>query len=219
MISARVIAITMPIAEEIPHYEDLLAYCGRVSNADNQLNHETADRLMLFCAKHEHWSFFEMVNLNIEVVCPRDISRQILRHRSMHFQEFSQRYSLLPEFITDRELRMQHPTNRQASVPTLDPMLHADWQEDQRKLAEYVGQLADKWIKLGAAKECVRVLYPEGLAPSKMYINATIRDWWHYCRVRSGHGTQPEHVDLANRIAAAIHRECPRTWSALKGMS
>lgn len=218
MISAKIIAITMPITEEIPHYEDLLAYCGRVSNADNQHNHETADRLMSFCARNEHWSFFEMANLNIEVVCPRDISRQILRHRSMHFQEFSQRYALVPDLITTRELRMQHPANRQASVPTLDPMLHAEWHEDQRKLAEHVEQLADKWIKRGAAKECVRVLYPEGMAPSKLYINATMRDWWHYCRVRSGHGTQPEHMQLANFITAAIHRTYPRTWSALKAM-
>ena len=219
MISAKIIAITTPLIEEMPYREDIMAYCARVSNPDNQHNHETADRLMSFCARNEHWSVFEMFSLIMEVECPRDISRQLLRHRSMHFQEYSQRYALVPEFIANRELRMQHPTNRQASVPTLDPMLHADWHEDQRKLAEYVGQLADKWIKRGAAKECVRVLYPEGMAPSKLYINATMRDWWHYCRVRSGHGTQSEHVQLANTIAAEIHRECPRTWSALKSTS
>ena len=217
MIKARVIAKTMPVVEDIPGADELIAYCARVSNPNNQDNHNTSDRLMAYCARHGHWSIFEMVTIVVEVEAPRDITRQLLRHRSMHFQEFSQRYAV-PDLAKSslRELRMQHPTNRQASTECSDSELIEGWSFDQQQLLRFAGQLQKEWLKQGAAKEVVRVLLPEGLTMSRLYANATVRDWWHYCQVRIGNGTQLEHADLATKINEAIEAQIPTTWQALK---
>ena len=215
MISARLVAITNPFLSNIPDADSLIAYCARVSNPANQDNHETANKLLSYCARHGHWSVFEMANAVVEVEAPRDISRQLLRHRSMHFQELSQRYSADVHFI-DRELRLQCPHNRQASHPCGSADYHLDWQHDLDELAQHVTRLQKKWLERGAAKETVRVIYPEGLTMSRLYANATVRDWWHYCRVRTAEGTQPEHQDLAIKIESVLADALPDVWRGLR---
>lgn len=217
MITAKVIGITMPVDDDIPTHEDLLPYTARVSNEANQGRHDTGDRLLAYCAREGHWSVFEMASVVVYVEAPRDITRQMLRHRSMHFQELSQRYTV-PDLLAMplRELRMQHPTNRQASVPCDDACLTEGWEADQNEVRSMIDTLYRSWIDFGAAKEVARVLLPEGLTMSRLYANATIRDWWHYCRVRKGHGTQPEHAELATKVSDAIEAHYPRTWAALR---
>lgn len=217
MIKAEVVAITTPTVDDIPGHEELIAYCARSSSPDNQSNHHTANRLMAYCASHDHWSVFEMASVTVYIEAPRDITRQLLRHRSLHFQEFSQRYAVpdLDTHIT-RELRFQHPTNRQASTSVDDPDLKKEWEMEVNTVSSLAKDAAEYWLQIGAAKECVRVLYPEGLTMSRLYAHGTLRDFWHYCRVRMGHGTQPEHVELATKIYEAIEKYYPQTWTALK---
>ena len=216
MNKARVIAITKPIATMVvPDADALIPYCARVSNPENQENHDTGPRLMHYCAKHKHWSVFEMASVVLEIETSRDIARQLLRHRSFHFQETSQRYSHVDDFVI-RELRLQDTQNRQASLPCDNPDWHKEWASDLEGLLEMVEQLRDTWRERGVAKEVLRVMYPEGLTMSRLYISATLRDLWHYCELRRGNGTQPEHADLAEKIAAAVKVEVPDAWAALE---
>lgn len=193
-----------------PNAEQLIAKCARVSNPSNQDNPDYKG-LLNYCKKHGHWSVFEMASACIEINAPRDISRQILRHRSFSFQEFSQRYAdvdKLPE-IELRECRLQDNTNRQNSIETEDIVLH-DWFAHAQGYVEQVAKEKYKEaIAKGIAKEQARVFLPEGLTPSRIYMSGTIRSWLHYLNVRRGNGTQKEHIDIANQIYKLLKQELP----------
>ena len=191
--------------------QDLVAYCARVSNPDNQMNTETADRLVKYLIRHKHWSPLEMVSVCLEIETTRDIARQLLRHRSFSFQEFSQRYADPTkelEFVT-REARLQDPKNRQNSVATDDKTLKQIWETYQKNVADQA-QLAYKWaIENGIAKEQARSVLPEGLTMSRLYVNGTLRSWVHYIELRSANGTQLEHIELAKACAEVISKLFP----------
>jgi thymidylate synthase (FAD) len=181
--------------------QDIMAYCARVSNPSNQDNHQTADKLLGYCAKHKHWSVFEMCNVVIEINTTRDIARQILRHRSFHFQEFSQRYADPNELgFETREFRLQDTKNRQNSIEVdEDNEMTRSWKIKQDQLIHET-KLAYKWaIENGIAKEQARAVLPEGLTMSRMYMNGTVRDWIHYCQLRMGPETQKEHRVVAQQ--------------------
>ena len=181
--------------------QDIMAYCARVSNPSNQDNHQTADKLLGYCAKHKHWSVFEMCNVVIEINTTRDIARQILRHSSLHFQEFSQRYADPNELgFEAREFRLQDTKNRQNSIEVdEDNEMTRSWKIKQDQLIHET-KLAYKWaIENGIAKEQARAVLPEGLTMSRMYMNGTVRDWIHYCQLRMGPETQKEHRVVAQQ--------------------
>lgn len=208
------IAVTQPIVDFIPDSEGLLSYCARVSNPSNQLNFDTADKLLKYCGEHGHWSVFEMANVILHVEAPRDISRQLLRHRSGAFQEFSQRYAdVTTDMFCLRELRMQDEKNRQHSVE-LPPEheWHKEWEDDLNALIQLQIVLANKWRERNAAKECVRVMYSEGLTMSSMFVNFNVRSLMHYIGVRSGNGTQKEHVDVALKALDAVKPLFPASF-------
>jgi len=191
--------------------QELIAYCARVSNPSNQNNTETSTKLLHYLAKHKHWSPFEMVSACLEIETTRDIARQILRHRSFSFQEFSQRYADPTqdlEFVT-RETRLQDPKNRQNSVVSNDELLHAQWEEYQNKVID-AAKTAYSWaVTRGIAKEQARAVLPEGLTMSRMYMNGTLRSWMHYIELRSANGTQKEHMDIAKECAKVIANVFP----------
>jgi thymidylate synthase (FAD) len=179
--------------------QDIMAYCARVSNPSNQNNSETAEKLLNYCVRNKHWSVFEMCNVVIEINTTRDIARQILRHRSFHFQEFSQRYADPNELgFETREFRLQDAKNRQNSIEVDgDNEMTKSWKIKQDQLIHET-KLAYKWaIENGIAKEQARAVLPEGLTMSRMYMNGTVRDWIHYCQLRMGNGTQKEHRIIA----------------------
>jgi thymidylate synthase (FAD) len=183
-----------------------------VSNPANQFNNETAEKLIKYLIKHQHWSPLEMANMCLEIETTRDIARQILRHRSFSFQEFSQRYADPTkdlDFVT-REARLQDPKNRQNSISEgVDVMLQYEWDRRQRDLIEQV-KIQYNWaIQNGIAKEQARALLPEGLTMSRMYMSGTLRSWIHYIQLRSGNGTQLEHMDIAKECAKVIAEVFP----------
>ena len=186
--------------------QDLIAYAARVSNPANQNNEATAEKLIRYLAKHKHWSPFEMVSVCLEIETTRDIARQILRHRSFSFQEFSQRYADPTEdleFVT-REARLQDQKNRQNSITTDDDQLKVSWEVKQQQII-HEAKLAYKWaIENGIAKEQARAVLPEGNTVSRMYMNGTLRSWIHYIELRSANGTQKEHMDIAKECAYVI---------------
>lgn len=191
--------------------QDLIAYCARVSNPSNQINKETTEKLLSYLASNKHWSPFEMVSACLEINAPRDIARQILRHRSFSFQEFSQRYANPLDSLKwiRREARMQDPKNRQNSIDLdlkteYDRNLNDEWLIQQDSVA-IAATKAYKWaIDNGIAKEQARAVLPEGLMMSRMYVNGTIRSWIHYIDLRSDNGTQKEHILIAKACAKAI---------------
>jgi len=194
--------------------QELIAYCARVSNPSNQNNEETSGRLLSYLAKHKHWSPFEMVSACLEIETTRDIARQILRHRSFSFQEFSQRYANPLEdlkFVL-REARMQDPKNRQNSIG-LDSAENVDlimeWYKQQSEV-QIASRKAYQWaIDNGIAKEQARAVLPEGMMESRLYVNGTIRSWIHFIELRSGNGTQKEHQEIAVACAEAITKIFP----------
>jgi len=206
---AKLIGYTQPSAEfknDFKDIKDLVAYCARVSNPSNQMNNETSDKLINYLLKHKHFSPFEMASLTIEVETTRDIARQLLRHRSFTFQEFSQRYADPTKdlsFVT-REARLQDLKNRQNSVRTEDNELLELWQEKQLKLISDVQELYTWAVTNGIAKEQARAVLPEGLTMSRLYVQGTVRSFIHYIDVRKANGTQQEHIDLAQEVAKAI---------------
>jgi thymidylate synthase (FAD) len=190
----------------IPDLQDLVAYCARVSNPSNQLNTETSERLIRYLIKHQHWSPLEMVSACMEITTTRDIARQILRHRSFSFQEFSQRYADPTRDLdfTLRAARLQDHTNRQNSIEVQDEKLQAKWELAQNRVI-HEAKAAYEWaIRNGIAKEQARVVLPEGLMESRLYMNGTLRSWIHYIELRSANGTQQEHIEVARACAAAI---------------
>ena len=185
---------------------ELIAFCARVSNPDNQNNQETSEKLIKYLMKHKHWSPLEMVSVCLEIETTRDIARQILRHRSFSFQEFSQRYADPTKDLEFevREARMQDPKNRQNSIATEDYELDRKWQELQKDIIRQT-RYAYTWaLEHGIAKEQARAVLPEGNTKSRMYVNGTLRSWVHYIELRSSNGTQKEHMDIAIAIASVI---------------
>jgi thymidylate synthase (FAD) len=182
--------------------QDLVAYCARVSNPANQ--NSPSDKLVKYLMDNEHWSPFEMVSVCLEIETTRDIARQILRHRSFSFQEFSQRYAVADVNFETREVRLQDLKNRQSSIETTDEDLKSMWLAMQTSVAEEAEE-AYKWaLDHGIAKEQARAVLPEGMTPSRMYMNGTLRSWIHYIHLRSGNGTQKEHREVAIECAKVI---------------
>ena len=198
--------------------QELIAYCARVSNPSNQLNSETSEKLIRYLVKHAHWSPLEMVSACVEITTTRDIARQILRHRSFSFQEFSQRYADPTKdlkFVT-REARLQDPKNRQNSVEVEDQLLQNEWFRAQQRVI-YAAQREYEWaIKNGIAKEQARAVLPEGLIESRLYMNGTLRSWIHFIELRSGNGTQKEHQLIALACAKAIAAIFPMSESLVQ---
>ena len=197
--------------ETVPDIQDLIAYCARVSNPSNQSNTETSDRLLRYLIKNQHWSPFEMVNVCLEITTTRDIARQILRHRSFSFQEFSQRYAdpVKELNFVFREARLQDTKNRQNSIKTDDTMLQARWDNIQADVIQAAKDAYTWAIENGIAKEQARAVLPEGLTESRLYMNGTVRSWIHYISLRKENGTQKEHADIALACAEVISKVFP----------
>ena len=207
----KLVSYSKPVLEGLDTPTDLVAYCARVSNPSNQLNSETAEKLIKYLVKHKHWSPLEMATMCLEIETTRDIARQILRHRSFSFQEFSQRYADPTkelEFVK-REARLQDPNNRQNSISGAELMVQYEWDKRQSELIEMVKQNYDWAIKNNIAKEQARALLPEGLTMSRMYMSGTLRSWLHYIQLRSENGTQKEHMLIAKECAKVIAEVFP----------
>ena len=199
------------IDDGIDNAQELVAFCARVSNPSNQLNTETSEKLIKYLIKNAHWSPLEMVSACLEIETTRDIARQILRHRSFSFQEFSQRYANPVkdlEFVT-REARLQDLKNRQNSIETDDEEITNMWIKKQEDLIENAKETYNWAIKNGIAKEQARAVLPEGNTVSRMYMNGTLRSWIHYIELRSGNGTQKEHMEVAKQCALEIAKIFP----------
>lgn len=189
--------------------QDLVAYCARVSNPTNQHNTETNEKLITYLTKHQHWSPLEMVSICLEIETTRDIARQILRHRSFSFQEFSQRYAVANLGMEYKDARIQDTKNRQNSIETEDQRLQDEWEDVQDRVAE-ITEFAYKWaLNNGIAKEQARAVLPEGMTVSRLYMNGTLRSWVHYIQLRSGNGTQKEHREVAIECAKVIEKIFP----------
>lgn len=198
---------------------ELVAFCARVSNPSNQMNANTSEKLIKYLIKHKHWSPLEMVSICLEITTTRDIARQMLRHRSFSFQEFSQRYANPTEeldFIF-REARLQDEKNRQNSIETDNEYLQERWEEEQASVILRARQAYDWAIKNGIAKEQARVVLPEGLTISKLYMNGTLRSWIHYIQLRSANGTQKEHILIARKCAEVIAKIFPMASEMVEG--
>lgn len=204
-----------PATEFKEHFKDaleLIAYCARVSNPANQFNNESGENLVRYLIKHKHWSPLEMCNATIGIDTSRDIARQILRHRSFYFQEFSQRYANPNDLETSfvlREARMQDTKNRQNSIPCEDKGLQKAWAEKQIEVIQTAKKTYDWAVDSGIAKEQARCVLPEGNTASRVYMNGTLRSWIHYIELRSGNGTQQEHIEVARCVAEAISQIFP----------
>ena len=186
--------------------QELVAYCARVSNPANQFNTETSEKLIRYLVRHQHWSPLEMVSACCEITTTRDIARQILRHRSFSFQEFSQRYADPTQeldFVL-REARLQDATNRQNSIDAQDHLLQIEWERAQKRVLFAVKDAYAWAIKNGIAKEQARAVLPEGLTESRLYMNGTLRSWIHFIELRSANGTQREHQEVARACAQVI---------------
>jgi len=202
--------------QSMPNIQDLVAYCARVSNPTNQSNTETSDRLLRYLIKNKHWSPFEMVNVCLEITTTRDIARQILRHRSFSFQEFSQRYADPVKELSFvlRDARLQDPKNRQNSTELdYSKQDHRElvrwWTDSQNEILKLVKQIYTTAVSSGIAKEQARAILPEGLTESRLYVNGTLRSWIHYCELRAANGTQLEHIEIAKTCAQVISKVFP----------
>ena len=197
-------------SEGIEDAQELVAFCARVSNPSNQLNTETSEKLINYLIKNAHWSPLEMVSACLEIETTRDIARQMLRHRSFSFQEFSQRYANPVEdleFVT-REARMQDPKNRQNSIDTDNSEIVNEWISKQNEVIEVATNAYNWAIDSGIAKEQARSVLPEGNTVSRLYMNGTLRSWIHYIELRAGNGTQKEHMEIAKACAEVIYNIC-----------
>ena len=222
MHTAKIIGVTQPYINNTEgnrlNVDELIAYVARVSNPSNQNNTLTATKLLRYLAKHKHWSPFEMVNVVMEIETTRDIARQVLRHRSFSFQEFSQRYADPTKdlgFVT-REARLQDLKNRQNSIETDDKELETAWINRQELIQEIIKKHYDWAIRNGIAKEQARAVLPEGLTISRMYMNGTLRSWIHYCDLRMGPETQKEHRELASSAWVQISEVFPSLKDCLE---
>ena len=220
---ARLVSYSQPVgrihtgelaSQGLDNIQDLIAYCARVSNPSNQANTKTTSKLLDYLIKHKHWSPFEMASACIEIETTRDIARQLLRHRSFSFQEFSQRYADIRDLDDNfviREARMQDPKNRQNSIQCADTSLALAWSLRQDAVIKAAKEAYNWAIENGIAKEQARAVLPEGNTVSRLYVNGTIRSWIHYIELRSANGTQKEHMDLAVAVAEAIGKIYPKS--------
>ena len=198
-------------SEGIDDAQELVAFCARVSNPSNQLNTETSEKLIKYLINNAHWSPLEMVSACLEIETTRDIARQILRHRSFSFQEFSQRYANPVkdlEFVT-REARLQDPKNRQNSIETTDTEIINRWNQKQNEVIDLAINAYNWAIESGIAKEQARSVLPEGNTVSRLYMNGTLRSWIHYIQLRAANGTQKEHMEIAKACAEVINTIFP----------
>jgi thymidylate synthase (FAD) len=217
--NVRLLSYSQPTQEfadlGISDAQELIAYCARVSNPSNQYNTETSDKLIRYLVKHQHWSPLEMVSACLEITTTRDIARQILRHRSFSFQEFSQRYADPTQDLSFvlREARKQDPKNRQNSIalePTIgDALLQDQWRDKQLELIKLAKETYEWAVDKGIAKEQARAVLPEGNTVSKLYMNGTLRSWIHFIQLRSANGTQLEHQLVAKACAEVIAKVYP----------
>jgi thymidylate synthase (FAD) len=207
----ELISYSQPESYFAENMTELVAFCARVSNPSNQTNKDTSEKLIRYLVKNQHWSPLEMVSMCLEIETTRDIARQILRHRSFSFQEFSQRYADPTQeldFVT-REARLQDTKNRQNSIEVDDPLLQNEWYRAQQRVI-YAAKREYEWaIKNGIAKEQARAVLPEGLTVSRLYMNGTLRSWIHYIQLRSENGTQKEHKEIAQKCAEVIAKVFP----------
>lgn len=206
----RLIAITRPAIAECETAGDLIAYAARVSNPGNQANTDTAPRLLAYLVRNQHWSPFEMASMTVEITTTRDIARQILRHRSFSFQEFSQRYAAITDPPVLRAPRLQDAKNRQSSTPSTDATLDWWWTTAQQHVAHSALAAYQGALDRGIAKEVARSVLPEGLTPSRLYMAGTIRSWIHYVQLRAGNGTQLEHQKIARQCRAILVTQFPQ---------
>jgi thymidylate synthase (FAD) len=207
--SAKLIHIT-------PNAEELIAYMARVSNPSNQNNTETSSKLIGYLITHNHWSPFEMVNMCVEIKTTRSVAAQILRHRSFSFQEFSQRYAQVTEVAQVPDLRRQDLKNRQNSVDDLDEVVKSSYEYEIMKLYGECYDLYKRMLEAGVAKECAREVLPMA-APTRLYMNGSVRSWLHYCDLRTSNGTQKEHAVIAGQIQDILYEQLPSVCSAMWG--
>ena len=216
MNQVNLISLSKPTAHTECHTaEQLVAYAARVSNPGNQANHETAPRLLAYLAKHKHWSPFEMVHITMEIKTTRDIARQILRHRSFAFQEFSQRYAEVNDKFVLRDARLQDKTNRQNSVDVAGTQLDEEWKMKQAYLHRQIEKDYEWALKKGVAKEQARAILPEGNTVSTLYMAGSLRSWLHYCELRMANGTQAEHMEIASMCWDIIKTHFPALVDAI----
>jgi thymidylate synthase (FAD) len=208
----RLIATTQPV-----NCVDLISYCARVSNPGNQSNTETAPRLLAYLVRNQHWSPFEMASMTMEIVTTRDIARQILRHRSFSFQEFSQRYAAVTAPPVWREARLQDAKNRQASIDVEDDDIQARWVAQQGLVARAANAAYGWALQNGIAKEVARAVLPEGMTESTLYMAGTIRSWIHYVQLRTEAGTQKEHREIALACRDILLEQYPSLEEVLHG--
>lgn len=219
--TVNLISYTQPIQslqdQGILTLTDLIAYTARVSNPDNQFNKETSDKLIQYLIRHKHWSPFETVSVTLEIKTTRDIARQILRHKSFSFQEFSQRYAKVNTNLSCREARLQDTKNRQNSISTDDVILQQQWVNYQQSLIDKAISTYNWALENGIAKEQARVVLPEGLTNTTLYMAGTVRSWIHYCQLRCANGTQLEHQQVALDCAINIAEVFPSMKQIIEG--
>lgn len=221
MSKVTLVAITKPMIDGVNTAEEFIAYTAKVSNPASQINNETAPKLLKYLIKHKHWSPFEQVSLTMEIETTRDIGRQILRHRSFSFQEFSQRYADASQLgFETRECRLQDIKNRQNSIELGDSikesLLDIEWGLKQNQILNKVEETYKWALDNGIAKEQARVVLPEGLTMSRMYMTGTLRSFLHYCQLRTGKETQKEHREVAKQCWSIIEKEFPSIIGALE---
>lgn len=213
MLKVQLISYSQPDTYFVENMTELIAFCARVSNPSNQNNTDTSEKLIRYLVKNKHWSPLEMVSMCLEIETTRDIARQILRHRSFSFQEFSQRYADPTkelDFVL-REARLQDSKNRQNSIETDNPALQAFWETQQNRVLDAAKSAYEWAIDNGIAKEQARAVLPEGLTVSRLYMNGTLRSWIHFIELRSANGTQKEHQLVAKECAKVIATVFPLT--------
>lgn len=211
----RLGAVSHPTIDGVDSAEEFVAYAARVSNSANQNNKETADKLIRYLIRNQHWSPLEMVSVTLEIITTRDIARQILRHRSFSFQEFSQRYAEATDFVI-REARLQDNKNRQNSIKLDGDDELNDWfrSEQERIIYEHVEPFYREALRRGVAKEQARCILPEGNTVSKLYMAGTLRSWVHYIQLRAANGTQAEHMDIAKEALRVLSETFPNVVKA-----
>lgn len=216
--SVKVVAVTKPVVEGLNSPGEFIAYTARVSNPGNQLNTETSQRLLAYLVRNQHWSPFEMVHVVMQIDTTRDIARQILRHRSFSFQEFSQRYAdvaSMGDMFTYSEARLQDTKNRQNSIDTDDARLADIWEDAQRQIMLACAGVYKEALDMGVAKEVARKVLPEGLTKSRLYMAGSVRSWMHYCGLRMANGTQKEHRDIATAAWQELVLHVPEVSTSL----
>ena len=211
--NVKLVSVTQPKIDGVDTAEDLVVYCARVSNPQSQEAGENPERLLRYCIRKGHWSVFEMADMTLEVTAPRDVTRQMIRHYSFRFQEFSQRYAVADQFEV-RECRLQDQANRQSSVECDNEMKLTWWADQQKIVIETARWAYTQALRQGIAKEVARAILPEGLTMSRVYMHGNLRSWIHYCQVRREAGTQKEHRQVAEAAWVIFAEQFPTIAAA-----